>query len=177
MTYTTEQQSLIDFLLREHEQKARQQALTDAINVSHAYRLAQTYPPTLLPLYSSKLSAGFESPASDHIEDEIDLAAYLVDKPSAGGLWRITGDSMDMDRIFEGDIVTGCSALDWHVGDIVVAETPEGFLVKRLGKGCLLPNSSNPIHKPIYFKDHEEVRIVSVVTGGVWKTNRRWSSK
>ncbi len=36
-----------------------------------------------LPLYSSKVSAGFPSPADDHIEAQLDLNSYLVKNPSS----------------------------------------------------------------------------------------------
>ena len=36
-----------------------------------------------IPLFSSKVQAGFPSPADDHIEDKLDLNEYLVQHPSA----------------------------------------------------------------------------------------------
>ena len=47
-----------------------------------------------LPLYSSKVQAGFPSPADDHIEMRLDLNEYLVQHPAATFLVRATGDSM-----------------------------------------------------------------------------------
>ncbi len=58
-----------------------------------------------LPLYSSKVQAGFPSPGDDHIEMHLDLNEYLVQHPAATFLVRATGDSMEGAGIYEGDIL------------------------------------------------------------------------
>ena len=35
------------------------------------------------PLYSSKVSAGFPSPADDNLEESLDLNSYLIKRPAA----------------------------------------------------------------------------------------------
>ena len=47
-----------------------------------------------LPLYSCKISAGFPSPADDHLERNLDLNSHLVKHPAATFFVRVTGDSM-----------------------------------------------------------------------------------
>src|SRR5260221_416769 len=39
--------------------------------------------PVALPLYSSRVAAGFPSPADDHMESSLDLNQYLIKHPAA----------------------------------------------------------------------------------------------
>ena len=47
-----------------------------------------------LPLYSSKVPAGFPSPADDHMEGKLDLNTHLVKHPTATFFVKASGDSM-----------------------------------------------------------------------------------
>jgi len=59
-----------------------------------------------LPLYSSKVQAGFPSPgADDHVENYLDLNAYLIKNPSTTFYARATGDSMIDAGIFPNDLL------------------------------------------------------------------------
>ena len=58
-----------------------------------------------LPLFSSRVSAGFPSPADDHLEDSLDLQRYLVRDPVSHFLVRVSGDSMLGEHIQEGDLL------------------------------------------------------------------------
>ena len=124
-----------------------------------------------IPLYSSAVRAGgFESPASDYVEAEIDPTEYLIDNPNAAMLLRVKGDSMIEAEIFDGDIIIADTKIEAHVGDIVVAETCEGFTVKYLGKHCLIPG--NPNYPTMHFKDMQEVRLVGVVISKMKRLKR-----
>ncbi len=59
----------------------------------------------LLPLLGRLLPAGFPSPADDYLDGEIDLATYLIDRPAASFLMRVTGESMRGAGILDGDLV------------------------------------------------------------------------
>ena len=105
-----------------------------------------------LPLYSSKVQAGFPSPADDHIEMRLDLNEYLVQHPAATFLVRATGDSMEGAGIYEGDILVVDRSLEPRHDRIVIASIEGGDLtVKRLykreGKVLLMPE--NPAYEPI----------------------------
>ena len=58
-----------------------------------------------LPIYSNKVTAGFPSPADDHIEGKLDLNTHLIKHPSATFFVKATGDSMIGAGIHEGDIL------------------------------------------------------------------------
>ena len=64
-----------------------------------------TYQEVKIPLFLSKISAGFPSPADDMIEDTIDLNEYLISNPAASILVKVKGDSMMKVGIDEGDLL------------------------------------------------------------------------
>ena len=47
-----------------------------------------------LPLYSSKVPAGFPSPADDHMEGKLDLNTHLIKHPTATFFVKASGESM-----------------------------------------------------------------------------------
>ncbi len=57
-----------------------------------------------LPLFSSKVAAGFPSAAEDHIEEHLDLND-LIKHPAATFLVRVSGHSMQEAGIYENDIL------------------------------------------------------------------------
>ena len=74
-----------------------------------------------LPLYSYKISAGFPSPADDHLEKTLDLNSYLIKHPAATFFVRVNGDSMINAGILDGDKVLIERTNVANNGDIVVA--------------------------------------------------------
>lgn len=60
--------------------------------------------PLLTPLYSHKISAGFPSPADDHIEQNLDLNQHLITHPVSTFFLKVSGDSMIGAHIQENDI-------------------------------------------------------------------------
>lgn len=128
--------------------------------------LENTLPSCTLPLYSSKVQAGFPSPADDYIERYLDLNSEFIKHPSATFLLTATGDSMIDVGIFEGDILIVDRSLDAVDGKIVIAALDGDLTVKRLsrknGKVQLMPE--NPKYSPIDITDEQDVVIWGVVT-------------
>lgn len=58
-----------------------------------------------LPLFLSKVQAGFPSPADDYIEGYLKLDDFLIKHPSSTYFVRATGDSMIEAGIFDNDIL------------------------------------------------------------------------
>ena len=58
-----------------------------------------------LPLYGSRVPAGFPSPADDHIEGKLDLNLHLIRRPAATFFIRAQGESMRDAGIFDGDLL------------------------------------------------------------------------
>jgi DNA polymerase V len=120
-----------------------------------------------LPLYLSKVSAGFPSPAENDIAEKLDLNTYLVKHPAATFLVRANGLSMLNAGIHENDILVVDRSLTPSDGKIVIAAIDGQLTVKRLkksGNGELLLLAENPDYKPIQIREGNEVTIWGVVT-------------
>lgn len=134
-----------------------------------ALRPAQAPTPASVPLYASRIPAGFPSPADDYVEEELDFNKLLVKNPPATFSLRVKGSSMTGAGIFDGDIIVVDRSIEARDGNVVVAECEGGYTVKRLsmrrGKTRLMPE--NPDFAPIEFKDGQELVIFGVVTNVV----------
>ena len=53
-------------------------------------------------LLAHRISAGFPSPATDYLEDTLDLNEYLVRNKAATFMFSVKGDSMIEDGILDG---------------------------------------------------------------------------
>ena len=89
---------------------------------------------TTLPLFLTKVAAGFPSPADDYLENTLDLNEFLVKKPAATFLVRVTGDSMIGAGIHHGDLLIVDRSLTPKDRDVVLATFGGEFTVKRLFK-------------------------------------------
>ena len=99
-----------------------------------------------LPIYSNKVTAGFPSPADDHIEGKLDLNTHLIKHPSATFFVKATGDSMIGAGIHEGDILVVDRSLEPRNGKIIIAAIDGSLTVKRLvknGKSTILSPENN----------------------------------
>ena len=57
------------------------------------------------PLFESRTAAGFGVPGDDSIDDSLNLHDYLVNNETATFFVRVTGDSMEGAKIFDGDVL------------------------------------------------------------------------
>ena len=58
-----------------------------------------------LPFYLHKAGAGFPSPATDYIEEDIDLNIHLIKNIPATFIIRVQGKSMSNVGIYDGDLL------------------------------------------------------------------------
>lgn len=102
-----------------------------------------------LPLFLSRVSAGFPSPADDYLEGKLSLDEHLVSRPEATFFLRVQGDSMVGAGIHDGDLLIVDKSLTPRHGSIVIAEVHGKLTVKRLyrknGKISLL--AENPAYR------------------------------
>jgi DNA polymerase V len=122
-----------------------------------------------LPLYASRVPAGFPAIASDDVEKMTDINAMLLSDPENCFLLRVSGDSMENAGIFDGDILIVNKKQEAANGKIVVAMIDNQVTVKRFKRDengiFLVPE--NEKYKPIRIRDHEALDIAGVVTGSL----------
>ena len=125
--------------------------------------------PQAFPLYSSKVSAGFPSPADDNLEKSLDLNSYLIKRPAATFFVRVNGDSMINAGINDNDILVVDRSVKPSHGKVIIAVLDGQMTVKRLykrsGKIILMPEKN--LYKPIEIQDHMNMEIWGVVTSSV----------
>lgn len=125
-----------------------------------------------LPLYSSKVAAGFPSPCDDHVEKRLNIHDYLVDQEDATFLVTIVGLSMRDAGLLPKDVAIVNRSINAKVGDIVLAIIDGEFTIKQLGlteNGDPLLLPANPDFKPIEIREGMEFEIWGVVTGSIRK--------
>lgn len=126
-----------------------------------------TSPPLRLVLY--RVQAGFPSPATDYLEEGLDLNDYLVRHRAASFLFTVQGYSMQGAGIVDGDKVVVDRSIDPQHGHIVIAVVDGEYTIKRLywrGNRIEL-RPENPAFKPICFADGSHLEIWGVVVGVV----------
>jgi len=124
-------------------------------------------PSTLaLPLFASKVAAGFPSPADDYVEKSLDLNELLVQNPAATFFARAEGESMINAGIFPNDILVVDRSLEPVAGKIVVCALNGELTVKRLihEHGQWLLKAENPDYPNILLQAEWDMVIWGVVT-------------
>ncbi|QPK61433.1 translesion error-prone DNA polymerase V autoproteolytic subunit (plasmid) [Methylomonas sp. LL1] len=137
--------------------------LADRLTVSKPTRLLQRL---RLPLFAGKVSAGFPSPAADHIEKNLDLNELLIQKPAATYFVRAQGESMLKAGIHSNDILIVDRSLEPVAGKIVICALNGEMTVKRLtfeNEQWTL-KAENPDYPDILLSDDLELVVWGVVT-------------
>ncbi len=122
-----------------------------------------------LPLFASRVLAGFPSPADDYVESRLDLNELLIQRREATYFLRVKGDSMQGAGIHPGDLIVVDRSINAQDGNVVVAEVDGELTIKRLRLGAGNPelHPENPAYPVIRFKEGQELRIWGVVTSSV----------
>ena len=151
-----------------HKQPANR-AYTDWIsvdNISLPIPEPSVFPLLInLPLFTSKVSAGFPSPADDHLEASIDLNQHYIKHPAATFFVKVQGHSMIDAGIHNGDMLVVDRSLEAQSGSIVIAVVDGELTVKRLlldgHEIWLMPE--NRQYQPIQIKEGMDLHIWGVV--------------
>ena len=133
--------------------------------------LARSPAPCRQRQLTHKISAGFPSPASDYIEDGLDLNDYLVHNKTASFLFTVTGNSMSGAGILDGDKVIVDRSVNPVHGKIVIAVINAEYTLKRLYNlhGIIELRAENETYPPIRMIEGQELEIWGVVVGVVRK--------
>ena len=117
----------------------------------------------LLPFHLNKVGAGFPSPATDYIQDDIDLNSHLIKNTPATFLIRVQGKSMNDVGIHDGDLLVVDRSLNPKNFSTVVANVNEELVVKTFLKEknqSFLTSGNNKIN----LTENSEICIWGVVT-------------
>jgi DNA polymerase V len=120
-----------------------------------------------IPFYLHKVGAGFPSPATDYIEDDLDLNTHLISNAPATFIIRVQGKSMRDVGIYDGDLLIVDKSINPKSFSTVIANVNEELVVKTFIKekevSYLTSGSKNTIDK-INLGENQEVIIWGVVT-------------
>jgi DNA polymerase V len=118
------------------------------------------------PLFTCGVSAGFPSPADDHIDRKLDLNELLIQHPVATFFVRVAGDSMKDAGINHGDILVVDRSLEATSGKIVIAIVNGELTVKRFMQSqtsCQLV-AANSNYPPVEITEDTDFSVWGVVT-------------
>lgn len=136
---------------------------TDGLRVA-SIRRARGGPGPRLPLFLSRVPAGFPSPADDYVERSLDLSEALVENEEATFYVRVAGDSMTGAGIHDGDVLVVDRSVEPAEGDVVIAVLGGELTVKRYevrgGRPCLVPEAEG--HDPIPVREGQELIVWGV---------------
>ena len=143
--------------------------LEDVIEIGRAREPGAAAGPRPLAFFTSRVEAGFPSPADDYLEGTLDLNEHLIRHPAATFFLRVSGDSMTGAGIYPGDILIVDRSLTPADGRIVIAAVDGELTVKRLhrrrGRIRLVPE--NPRYPTIEITAEQELRVWGVVVHAV----------
>jgi len=121
----------------------------------------------LLPFYLHKAGAGFPSPATDYIEEDINLNIHLIKNAPATFVIRVQGKSMSNVGIYDGDLLIVDKSLKPKNLSIVIANVNDELVVKSFIKQKdiqFLSSGSKNFNDKIIINPNSEIFIWGVVT-------------
>lgn len=115
------------------------------------------------------IQAGFPSPAEEELVDTLSLDEFLIQKPEASYLVKVTGDSMIEAGIWPGDLVIVERGREAKPGDIVIAQVDGEWTMKLFEKrgSQIILSAANKKYPPIIAK--QELVIGGIVVANVRK--------
>ena len=126
-----------------------------------------------IPIVLQKVCAGFPSPATDYVEDEINLNEELISNKASTFLIRVQGSSMVNENIFEGDILVVDRSLNLKKNSIAVLNFEGQLVVKKIIKKrnifFLLSKNGNQI-KETEINENSDIQVWGIVTYVIHKT-------
>ena len=122
-----------------------------------------------IPYFENGVSAGFPSPAEDHMHSKIDLNNLLIENPSATYYVRVNGDSMSGAGILSGDLLIVDRSIEVSNNCIVVAHLDGEFTVKRIKKikKKIFLQAENNNYKPIEITKEMDFELFGVVAHAI----------
>ena len=116
-----------------------------------------------IPVILQKVSAGFPSPATDYVQDEIDLNSELIKNPPATFLIRVQGNSMNDHNITSGDLLVVDRSLNLKNDCIAIINFNNELVVKNIIKENNNFYIKNKAEK-ILISENSDVNVWGIVT-------------
>ncbi len=120
-----------------------------------------------VPFYLHKAGAGFPSPATDYIEEDVDLNVHLIKNVPATFIIRVQGKSMMDVGIYDGDLLVVDKSLKPKNFSTVIANVHDELVVKSFVKERdeqFLTSGSKKIEDKIIINSESDVFVWGVVT-------------
>ena len=115
-----------------------------------------------IPYYLHKAGAGFPSPATDYIEEDIDLNVHLIKNVPATFVIRVQGKSMTDVGVNDGDILVVDKSLKPKNFSTVIANVHDELVVKSFvkeGNKKFLTSGSKNFEDRILINEEEDIDL------------------
>ena len=116
-----------------------------------------------IPVILQKVSAGFPSPATDYVQDEIDLNNELIKNPPATFLIRVQGNSMTDHKIINGDLLVVDRSLNLKNDCIAIINFNNELVVKNIIKENNNFYIKNKVEKTL-INENSDINVWGIVT-------------
>ena len=120
-----------------------------------------------VPFYLHKAGAGFPSPATDYIEEDVDLNVHLIKNVPATFIIRVQGKSMTDVGIYDGDLLVVDKSLKPKNFSTVIANVHDELVVKSFVKEKdeqFLTSGSKRTEDKIVINSESDIFVWGVVT-------------
>jgi len=120
-----------------------------------------------VPFYLHKAGAGFPSPATDYIEEDVDLNVHLIKNVPATFIIRVQGKSMTDVGIYDGDLLVVDKSLKPKNFSTVIANVHDELVVKSFVKKKdeqFLTSGSKRTEDKIIINSESDIFVWGVVT-------------
>ena len=120
-----------------------------------------------IPFYLHKAGAGFPSPATDYIEEDVDLNVHLIKNVPATFIIRVQGKSMTDVGIYDGDLLVVDKSLKPKNFSTVIANVHDELVVKSFVKEKdeqFLTSGSKRTEDKIIINSESDIFVWGVVT-------------
>ena len=120
-----------------------------------------------VPFYLHKAGAGFPSPATDYIEEDVDLNIHLIKNVPATFIIRVQGKSMMDVGIYDGDLLVVDKSLKPKNFSTVIVNVHDELVVKNFVKEKdeqFLTSGSKKIEDKIIINSESDIFVWGVVT-------------
>ena len=120
-----------------------------------------------VPFYLHKASAGFPSPATDYIEEDVDLNVHLIKNVPATFIIRVQGKSMTDVGIYDEDLLVVDKSIKPKNFSTVIANVHDELVVKSFVKEKgeqFLTSGSKRTEDKIIINSESDVFVWGVVT-------------